>query len=226
MLVPAITAIVVPCAVLLVVYRRTFASRFEPGPLTPTSDRVLLWIASGVLVILLPLLVVGIPVWIPATAAAAVLVVVFTIRRRGALRFALVPWQLVLFASGLFLVVEAGHEVGLTAVLAQAAGSGTDLGALLRLSLSGMLGANAVDNLPAYFALEPVAGAPVRLAALLIGVNAGSLITPWASLATLLWHSRLQALGVPVPWSRYLLLGLIAAPLTVVLATIGLALTA
>ena len=226
MLVPAIIAVVVPCAVLLVVFRRPLGSRFEPGPLTPTSDRALLWIGSGVLVILLPLLVVGIPVWIPATAAAAVLVVVFAIRSRSALRFALVPWQLVLFASGLFLVVEAGHEVGLTAVLAQAAGSGTDLGALLRLSLSGMLGANAVDNLLAYFALEPVAGAPVRLAALLIGVNAGSLITPWASLATLLWHSRLQALGVPVPWSRYLLLGLIAAPLTVVLATVGLVLTA
>jgi Na+/H+ antiporter NhaD/arsenite permease-like protein len=64
----------------------------------------------------------------------------------------------------------------------------------------------------------------VRLAALLIGVNAGPLITPWASLATLLWHSRLQTLGVEVRWSRYLLLGLVAAPLTVVLATIGLAL--
>jgi Na+/H+ antiporter NhaD/arsenite permease-like protein len=88
-----------------------------------------------------------------------------------------------------------------------------------------MLGANAVDNLPAYLALEPVAGSPVRIAALLIGVNAGAIITPWGSLATLLWHSRLRALDVEFRWSRYVLLGLIAAPLTVVLATIGLALT-
>ncbi|HEY4152667.1 MAG TPA: SLC13 family permease [Pseudolysinimonas sp.] len=225
MLVPAIIAIVVPCAILLIVHRRDFASRFEPGPVTPTSDRTLFWISCGVLVVLLPLLVTGIPVWIPATAAALVLAVAFAIRRRSALRFRLVPWQLVLFASGLFLVVEAGHSLGLTMLLSQAAGSGSDLGALLRLSLSGMLGANAVDNLPAYLALEPVAGSPVRLAALLIGVNAGSLITPWASLATLLWHSRLQSLGIEVRWSRYLLLGVIAAPLTVVLATIGLALT-
>lgn len=222
MLVPAIIAIVVPCVILFVLYRRDFATRFVPGPSAAPADRVLFWISCGVLVVLLPLLVTGIPVWIPACAAALVLAVAFAIRRRSALRFGLLPWQLVLFAGGLFLVVEAGHSLGLTVLLGQAAGSGTDLPALLRLSVSGMLGANAVDNLPAYLALEPVAGSPLRLAALLIGVNAGPLITPWASLATLLWHSRLHGLGVEVRWLRYILLGLIAAPLTVVLATIGL----
>ncbi len=229
MVAPAIIAIIVPCAILLVIYRRTFSTRFEPGPTTASGDRVLFWIAAGVLLVMLPLLVTGIPVWIPATSAAVVLLVVFAFRRRGAIRFGLLPWQLVLFAGGLFLVVEAGHSLGLTVLLSQAAGSGTDMAALLRLAVSGMLGANAVDNLPAYLALEPVAtqsvgAVPVRLAALLIGVNAGPLITPWASLATLLWHSRLQGLGVELRWSRYLLLGLLAAPLTVVLATIALSL--
>lgn len=225
MAVPAIIAIVVPCAILFAIYRRDFATRFEPGPTAPSADRVLFWTSGGVLIVLLPLLVTGIPVWILATVAALLLAGVFAFRRPSILHFSLLPWQLVLFAGGLFLVVEAGHSLGLTVLLGQAAGSGTDVGALLRLSISGMLGANAVDNVPAYLALEPVAGSPVRLAALLIGVNAGPLITPWASIATLLWHSRLKGLGVEVRWSRYLLLGLIAAPLTVVLATIGLALT-
>ena len=225
MAVPAIIAIVVPCAILFAIYRRDFATRFEPGPTAPSADRVLFWPSGGVLIVLLPLLVSGIPVWILATVAALLLAGVFAFRRPSILHFSLLPWQLVLFAGGLFLVVEAGHSLGLTVLLGQAAGSGTDVGALLRLSISGMLGANAVDNLPAYLALEPVAGSPVRLAALLIGVNAGPLITPWASIATLLWHSRLKGLGVEVRWWRYLLLGLIAAPLTVVLATIGLALT-
>ena len=225
MAVPAIIAIVVPCAILFAIYRRDFATRFEPGPTAPSADRVLFWTSGGVLIVLLPLLVTGIPVWILATVAALLLAGVFAFRRPSILHFSLLPWQLVLFAGGLFLVVEAGHSLGLTVLLGQAAGSGTDVGALLRLSISGMLGANAVDNVPAYLALEPVAGSPVRLAALLIGVNAGPLITPWASIATLLWHSRLKGLGVEVRWWRYLLLGLIAAPLTVVLATIGLALT-
>ncbi len=229
MIVPALIAIVVPCVILLILFRRDLAARFEPGPASGPDDRILFGISAGVLVVVLPLLVTGIPVWIPATVAAAVLTVAFAIRRRAALRFGLLPWQLVLFAGGLFLVVEAGHSLGLTVLLGQLAGTGTDLPSLLRLSVSGMVGANAVDNLPAYLALEPVAsgasGSPARLAALLIGVNAGPLITPWASLATLLWHARLTALDVDVRWSRYILLGLIAAPLTVVLATLGLALT-
>ena len=87
-----------------------------------------------------------------------------------------------------------------------------------------MLGANAINNLPAYLALEPIAGTPERIAALLVGVNAGPLITPWGSLATLLWHSRLKAVGVEVSWRRFILLGLIAAPLTVGLAVLPLAL--
>lgn len=225
LILPAVIAIVLPCVVVVIVFRRDLRLRFEPAAATAPDDPVLFWIAIGVLVVILPLLVTGIPVWIPATAGALVLALAFAIRRRKSLRFGLLPWQLVLFASGLFLVVEAAHSLGLTAVLAQLAGSGESPGSLLRLSLSGMLGANAVNNLPAYLALEPVAGAsPARLAALLIGVNAGPLITPWASLATLLWHSRLQALGVELRWSRYLVLGLIVAPVTVVAATLGLAL--
>jgi len=226
LIVPATISIVVPCVALLLLFRRELRQRFEPAAAVAPDDRVLFWIAAAVLVVILPLLITGIPVWIPATAGAAVLATAFAIRHRTAVKFGLLPWQLVLFAGGLFLVVEAAHSLGLTAVLAQLAGSGDSLGALLRLSLSGALGANAVDNLPAYLALEPVAGtSPARLAALLIGVNVGPLITPWASLATLLWHSRLKALDVELRWSRYLVLGLVVAPVTVVAATLGLAIT-
>jgi Na+/H+ antiporter NhaD/arsenite permease-like protein len=230
LIVPAVIAILVPCAALLILFRRELRQRFEPVTATPPADPALFWFAAGVLIVLLPLLITGIPVWMPATGAAVSLAVAFALRRRSTLRFGLLPWQLVLFACGLFLVVEAAHSLGLTALLAQAAGSGDSPFALVRLSLSGMLGANAVDNLPAYLALEPVAlgpdgASPVRLAALLIGVNAGPLITPWASLATLLWHSRLKALDVELRWSRYLVLGLVVAPVTVVTATLGLALT-
>jgi arsenical pump membrane protein len=139
-------------------------------------------------------------------------------------RPSLVPWQLVVFASGLFLVVGAGEALGSAALLATLAGRGDDLISLWRLAATGLVGANAVNNLPAYLALETVADTPRRLGALLVGVNAGPLITPWASLATLLWHQRLAGIGVEVPWRRYVLLGLVAAPLTVLLAVVPLAL--
>jgi Na+/H+ antiporter NhaD/arsenite permease-like protein len=162
-------------------------------------------------------------VWIPALVGAATLAIFFAVRKRDALRFSLVPWQLVLFASGLFLVVEIARGWGLGIVLAAVAGHGDSLAALAQLAGVGAASANLVDNLPAYLALEPTAGSPLRLAALLIGVNAGPLITPWASLATLLWRDRLRSLGVDVSWGRFALMGLVVAPVTVGLATLALA---
>ncbi|MFK3671038.1 SLC13 family permease [Leifsonia aquatica] len=218
---PALVAMVVPMVAVFVIARRSLVVRYEPGEEEPVGDRVLFTTSAIVVVALVPLLVSGLPVWLPASAAAIVLGAVFVVRRRSVLRFGLVPWQLVVLASGLFLFIEALHAVGLGALLAAVSGTGDSPLALLRLSLTGMVGANAIDNLPAYLALEPVAGSPVRLAALLIGVNAGPLITPWASLATLLWHQRLTSFDVELRWKRYVLLGAIVAPVTVVLATLA-----
>lgn len=223
MLAPALVAIVVPCVAIAVIARRALGARYLAAPIDPVADRTLFWLAAAVLVVLLPLLVTGMPVWLPATVAAVVLTVAFAVRRRSALRVGLVPWQIVVFASGLFLVVEAAHSVGLTDVLSRVAGDGDDPLSLLQLAFAGLVGANAIDNLPAYLALEPVAASPARIAALLVGVNAGPLITPWASLAVLLWHRRLVALGVELRWSRYVLLGIVVAPVTVALATLALA---
>lgn len=225
MLAPALVAMIVPMVVVFVLARRFLLVRYETGEEDGIEDHVLFWVSGAVVVALIPLLVSGLPVWLPTTIAALVLVVLFLVRRRSVVRFGLVPWQLVLLASGLFLFIEALHAVGLGTVMAAVAGSGESPLALLRLSLSGLVGANAIDNLPAYLALEPVAESPVRLAALLIGVNAGPLITPWASLATLLWHQRLTSFDVEIRWSRYMLLGLLVAPVTVVLATLALAFT-
>ena len=47
----------------------------------------------------------GIPVWVPATAAAVVLSVAFAARRTRGLTPGLVPWSLVVFVCGLFLAV-------------------------------------------------------------------------------------------------------------------------
>ncbi|ANF30345.1 arsenic transporter [Leifsonia xyli] len=222
---PALVAMIVPMIVVFVIARRSLLVRYETGEEDGIEDRVLFWVSAAVVVALVPLLVSGLPVWLPTTIAAVVLVVLFLVRRRGVVRFGLLPWQLVLLASGLFLFIEALHAAGLGTLMATVSGTGESPLALLRLSLTGLVGANAIDNLPAYLALEPVAESPARLAALLIGVNAGPLITPWASLATLLWHQRLTSFDVEIRWSRYMLLGLIVAPVTVVLATLALSAT-
>ncbi|MFI5060225.1 MAG: SLC13 family permease [Actinomycetales bacterium] len=222
---PAAVSIVVPAIAVFLVFRTSLLQRYTPETRDPIEDGVLFWGCAAMVIALLPALVSGLPVWISASAAAIVLVVLFAVRRPSVLRFGMLPWQLVVLASGLFLFIEALHSIGLSTLLASISGSGESPLALLRLAATGMVGANAIDNLPAYLALEPVAGSPVRLVALLIGVNVGALITPWASLATLLWHHRLGALDVEISWRRYMMLGVIVAPVTVGLATVALALT-
>lgn len=219
---PALAAVIVPLVVLAIVYRRDLFTFYEPDAPAPVTDRVLLVASAVVIGGLVPALVSGVAVWIPALVGAIVLSIFFAVRRRAVLRFALVPWQLVLLASGLFLVVESAHSLGLEQLLASLVGSGDDALSLLGLAGASATTANVVNNLPAYLAFESVAGSPLRIAAVLIGVNAGCLITPWASLATLLWHARMKSMGVEISWLRYAALGLVVAPLTVVAAVLSL----
>ncbi len=189
------------------------------------ADKRLLWLSGITVALLLPALVSGIPVAIPAGMAALFLLAVFLLRRRSALHWSMIPMQPVLLAMGLFMLVAALHDHGLGTALTRASGSGEDLLSLLQLAGMGVAGANGLNNLPAYLALEPTAGSPVRLAALLIGVNLGPLVMPWASLATLLWHSRLKAMGVRISWTGYALAGLILVTVLVPAAVLALWLT-
>jgi arsenical pump membrane protein len=71
--------------------------------------------------------------------------------------------------------------------------------------------------------MEPViSDSPLRMAALLVGVNTGPLITPWASLATLLWASRCRAAGTPIRWRTFALRGLIIVPVLIVTSVAAL----
>ena len=223
---PTLVGVLVPVVILTLRHRRTLFGGYRAPTGGDPSDRVLFWAASGILLLLMPLLAVTHDVWIPATVAALVLIVVFGIRRRHVLRLSLVPWQAIGLAAALFVVVETAHANGILDFLSVLATSGHAPAELLRLSAAGALAANGVNNLPAYLILEPTAGDPVALMALLIGVNLGPLITPWASLATLLWHHRVVSLGVEIRWGSLMLWGAIVAVPTVLVATLVLAFVA
>jgi Na+/H+ antiporter NhaD/arsenite permease-like protein len=219
---PALVGVAVPLILLWLAFRKELRGRYAAQRAQPVRDRPLLIFAAATLLVLLPALVSGLPVQYPAMAAAVFLLAVFLRRRPAVLRWSMVPWRPLMLTVGLFMVMEALHAHGLTPLLAAAAGEGEGLPALLQLAALGAGAANAVNNLPAYLALEPVAGSPARLAALLIGVNLGPLVTPWASLATLLWHERLRVLNVPIRWSGFALAGLLATLFTVPLAVVTL----
>ena len=124
---------------------------------------------------------------VAAAAAAASPVVAFAVRERSALRLRLVPWRLLVFVTGLFLVVQTISRYGLAgddgAHRHRAGPAGVYRAAAAGAGLS-----NVVNNLPAYIAGEAVVppANEQTLLALLIGTNVGPIVTPWASLATLL----------------------------------------
>lgn len=205
---PAVTGIVVPMLFLWLLFRKDLHGKYQAPAVPPVTDKRLLVLSAITVALLLPALVSGVAVAIPASIAAIFLLIVFMTRRPSVLRWSMVPIQPLLLTVGLFMVVAAFHDHGLSQALGPVAGTGNGFLSLLQLAGAGALSANGVNNLPAYLALEPLADTPVRLAALLIGVNLGPLISPWASLATLLWHSRLKAMGVNISWRSYALAGL------------------
>lgn len=220
----AAVSIVVSVFLLFLMHRRHLRGRHVDAAPPAVSDPVQLRIAAVVVVALLPLLTSGLPPWVPASVAAAILVGVFLWRSPHVVRVSLIPWPLLIFACGLFMAVAALDAAGSRVILSSFAGTGATMLDLLRLAGSGVVASNIGNNLPAFLALQPLGDTPERLAALLVGVNAGPLITPWASLATLLWHSRITAAGVDFSWRRFVLFGLAAIPITVICAVLPLAL--
>ncbi|HUW77588.1 MAG TPA: SLC13 family permease [Candidatus Nanopelagicaceae bacterium] len=227
MWIPALVAVAISVVILALLMRGSLGDRYEV-PLRPTpDDRLLFRLAVGVCVAVGPLFIFGVPPWLVGSVGAIVLLVGFSYRDRSKIGWRLLPWRLVVITLSLFLIVGFLQRHGLTGWLAELAGKTSNgLGGLLRMSGTGALSSNLVNNLPAYVALEPVAAnSPERLLALLIGTNLGPLITMWGSLATLLWRERCRTVGVAISASRFAVVGLVGVPVLLFATTTALWLT-
>ncbi|MEV5508690.1 SLC13 family permease [Streptomyces orinoci] len=228
---PQLAAIVVTMGCLWLFYWRSGrrgAPRYEPprGLYRP-ADPVLFWVCGAACAgFVLVLLADAIPLWAASAAAAAVVVAVYAAREPAALRASLVPWRLLVLVPGLFLVVETVDVHGLHGLLSSAVGSDGGVLGVLRAGAVGGGMSNVLNNLPVYLAGEsaiPV-GNHQQLLGLLIGTNAGPVVTPWASLATLLWFERCAAGGVGVGVRRFVGTGAVLAVTVVPAACLALAL--
>ena len=219
----AALSIAVTAAVLATRYRRELRGSYQMPEAVPVEDRVLFVASSAVCLAVGPLFVAGANVAVVACVGAVGLIGVFAVRRPGELRFGLVPWRLVLLVFGLFLVVRVGQDHGLDRFLSDAAGSSASVGGQARLAGVSATAANLVNNLPAFAALQPVAGSSVaRTLALLAGVNFGPLVLLWGSLATLLWRERCAARGLHIGARQFAAVGVVGVPLLLAAAVIGL----
>ncbi len=201
--------------------------RYVPPPPFRPEDPVLSAIAGAACVLFVCALVLGAPLGAASSAAMGLTVLAFLRRRRSALGWHLLPWRLLVMVIGMFLVVQTLSVHGLDTVVRDLIGDSDSFPGRLRAAGTGAGLSNLVNNLPAYLAGE-AAVRPAnhgQLLALLIGTNVGPIVTPWASLAMLLWFERCAAAGLTVPKRRLLRPAAILAVTAVLGATAALALT-
>ncbi|MFI6450601.1 SLC13 family permease [Streptosporangium amethystogenes] len=227
---PQLVAIVITMIFLWVFFWRRGtrdADRYVPPIPEPIGDPVLFRSASCVCVLFIAAILLELPIQFAALAGAALMVAAFAWRDRSKLTLALVPWQLLVFVVGLFLVVPTLSRHGLAALMGTLIGTDTGDGAY-RVAAAGAVLSNLIDNLPAYTALERVVpiGDREPLLALLIGTNVGPVITPWASLATLLWFEWCRRRGLRVPMRIFVLTGTVLVAVAVPATVAALLLTA
>jgi Na+/H+ antiporter NhaD/arsenite permease-like protein len=206
--------------------RRGAAAYVPPERLRP-RDRVLFGVSAAACAAFLVALLVDVPLWAASGGAALVVAGVFAVRRWEELRVSLVPWRLLVLVPGMFLVVETVNVHGLHGLLRSAIGDDASLVGMLRSAGVGAGLANVLNNLPVYLAGEAAVprGNEGQLLALLIGTNVGSVVTPWASLAILLWFERCRRYWVRFPLPRFAGTGLVLCVGATAAATCALALT-
>ena len=128
------------------------------------------------------------------------------------------PWQVVWFSIGLYIVVyglkNAGLTDYLTIVLENLAKNGDTIAIIGTGFISAFLSA-IMNNMPTVMimdiALENIPNQALAYANI-IGCNLGPKMTPFGSLATLLWLHVLAKKGVKISFIKYSKFGLIITP--------------
>ena len=136
-----------------------------------------------------------------------------------------ISWSIFGFIAGMFIVVQAVEETGLTGrfgqFLVQLSG-GTSFGAVMVGTLGAALGTNLVNNLPMAVVLTSAlqstqhSAGPTQLgliAASMFGCDLGPNLTTVGSLATVLWLLILRQRKLDVSGLDYFRVGVLVTPL-------------
>ena len=195
----SIAAIATTLIILLFVFQKSLRGTYVLASQPKFFDPIFTIITSSACALFALLILLDISATNSSIIAAGIATFGALIRDRSKLRFRLIPFRLLLLVTALFAGVDLLNHYSFGHLLAHA--TSTTIGTIL---WSGLV-ANLINNLPAYLIFE-TAATPHNLLYLLIGVNIGSIILPWGSLATLLWAQRCKAAGVKVEWRKTILI--------------------
>jgi arsenical pump membrane protein len=128
------------------------------------------------------------------------------------------PWQVVWFSIGLYIVVyglkNAGLTDYLTLILQDLAQRGDTIAVVGTGFLAAFLSA-IMNNMPTIMIMDIALhdiGNQAMIYANIVGCNLGPKMTPFGSLATLLWLHVLAKKGVKISFAQYSKFGLIITP--------------
>ena len=136
-----------------------------------------------------------------------------------------ISWSIFGFIAGMFLVVQAVEETGLTTQFGQLLlhlSGGSSFGAVMVGTLGSAVGTNIINNVPMAVvltsALHSVQHAPLAvrqgfIAASIFGCDLGPNLTTVGSLATILWLLILRQRNLDVSGVDYFKVGIIVTPL-------------
>ncbi len=238
MIVPFILSVIVSIVVLWLVLRKDIPKEVDVS-LLKNPDDVLkskpLFYASWVfLALLLCAYFVGdaydLPISVFALGGALIFLGVASYLKvaRAWLTIKTAPWQVVWFSIGLYIVVYGLKNAGLTDYLASILVSLADKRDLLAVVGTGFISAflsAVMNNMPTIMIMDislANIGNEAMIYANIVGCNLGPKMTPFGSLATLLWLHVLAQKGVKISFAEYSKFGLIVTPpvLLIVLLTL------
>ena len=232
---PSLVAIVTNIGLFYLLYRRQLKGAFDiqrlPSAEQATKHRAFFRYTCGVLAAVAVAYVIASAIQWPlsliALSGAALLLIGGLSWRRTSLRqtASRISWSIFGFIAGMFIVVRAIEDTGLTTMLGNwliGLSGGTSFGAVIVGTAGAAVGTNLINNVPMAVVMVSALGgiqhaSPVIqhgfIAATIFGCDLGPNLTTVGSLATVLWLLILRQRNVDVSGLDYFKVGVVVTPL-------------
>jgi arsenical pump membrane protein len=214
--------------------RARLAEPTEKKPHVPSLGRGGVVVGIALIFAAILLLIVsalGLDLGLPTFAAgAATFVIVMLLRGTSTLTVVKhISWGVLPLVAGLFVFVEALDRTGVLTILSDQLRSGSHETPAFTAWISALVtgfGSNIANNLPVGLlsgaAIQADSPPPLVTDAILVGVDLGPNLSVTGSLATILWLVALRREGEHVSALKFLKLGALIMPVSLVLAIASL----
>ena len=232
---PSLVVIVINIGIFFLLYRKQLKGAFDIQRLPSAEQaskhkayfRYTCCVLAAVAVAYVIASAIQLPLSLIALSGAVLLLIGGLSWRRTSLRqtASRISWSIFGFIAGMFIVVRAIEDTGLTAVFGNwliHLSGGTSFGAVMVGTAGAALGTNLINNVPmAVVMLSALGGiqhaSPVIqhgfIAATMFGCDLGPNLTTVGSLATVLWLLILRQRNVDVSGLDYFKIGVVVTPL-------------